>query len=1166
MTGDPPTSSSLLFEDPDLVAPRVEDWLPASSESSAYDTPADPGPPPSEPSRPHHAPQQGWNAAALLNPRGFAPASQPRTPAPNGFSPLTAPPPLTFEFSSAGGGPYQSNGHAHPRPHGMPTDVDEAVPVGKPNNIGAMIERNYGLQDRSAVRSPKRRKVDANGEAISQSTFHGGSGGILADGIKEQQKNPASLETVDLTAGRAGPSILPRALSNPCAAGGDDDVVLIEKPFDQEACFGMLENAHVICNRIPSPKPGIQALGGPNYWPLVKIVLRRQVNDNTNNIQVYDHTRQVFGRIDPNSAAGLAALLDMPDLRLRTEARIPSRRKMPGEVAGLPLRPSQSLKIELTLYGRSKYARGAAKYLADRSLFLAKPLRIESGIPYINPLGPRPAPALLAQTSRLPERYVAPAPQVSRTVEEIRSDVIGIFDNMTKSEDLPEMEPNDRIQTELLQHQKQALYFMTHREKPLSEQANEKMAPSIWQKQLAPNNQTVYYNVVTGQSERQRPPDTLGGILADMMGLGKTLSVLSLIAATLEDGEKWASQPPIQPRAPPEKKKGPHPARDFEAPVPASFDLTKLKKNGRGTLLVCPLSTITNWEEQIKQHVKAGALTYHIYHGQNRCKDVDVLSDMDIVITTYGSVASELTLRKKGKSGSFPLEEIGWFRVVLDEAHMIREQSTLQYKAICRLQANRRWAVTGTPVQNRLDDLGSLLAFLRLKPFEERTKFVNHIVTPFKVADPEIIPKLRVLVDTITLRRKKDKINLPGREELTVRLNFSKEEQHLYDLFAKSASDRLTALTGRRERVLGGKTYMHILQSILRLRLICAHGKDLLNDEDFASVSGTTVDFAISVDDDDEDRPALTEDKAYQMFDLMLETGNDLCINCKRKLGTNDDADLRSERQEDLLGYMTPCFHVYCPDCISHFKDEQLGFSYTSGSAGTCPICEQPVRFSVVDLRHGRADAEHEGHVNAKAVAAKGGKVVRLDGYTGPHTKTQALVGYLLQSKAESEAQPDEAPIKSVVFSGWTSHLDLIELALNKVGIKYCRLDGKMTRIARTQAMETFREDPSVHVILVSIMAGGLGLNLTAGNNVFVMEPQFNPAAEAQAVDRVHRLGQKRDVRIIRFIMNGSFEENMLEIQAKKIQLANLSMDRTQRIDKAEAARQRLQDLRSLFR
>jgi SNF2 family DNA or RNA helicase len=140
-------------------------------------------------------------------------------------------------------------------------------------------------------------------------------------------------------------------------------------------------------------------------------------------------------------------------------------------------------------------------------------------------------------------------------------------------------------------------------------------------------------------------------------------------------------------------------------------------------------------------------------------------------------------------------------------------------------------------------------------------------------------------------------------------------------------------------------------------------------------------------------------------------------------------------------------------------------------------------------------------------------------------------------------------------------------LALNAAGITFVRLDGSMTRTARTNAMEKFREDNNVEVILVSIMAGGLGLNLTAGNNVYVMEPQYNPAAEAQAVDRVHRLGQKRPVRTVRYIMQDSFEEKMLELQEKKMKLASLSMDgQSKALDKAEAARQKLMDLRSLFK
>jgi SNF2 family DNA or RNA helicase len=125
-----------------------------------------------------------------------------------------------------------------------------------------------------------------------------------------------------------------------------------------------------------------------------------------------------------------------------------------------------------------------------------------------------------------------------------------------------------------------------------------------------------------------------------------------------------------------------------------------------------------------------------------------------------------------------------------------------------------------------------------------------------------------------------------------------------------------------------------------------------------------------------------------------------------------------------------------------------------------------------------------------------------------------------------------------------------------------------MSRKARGDALDEFRDDPTIIVILVSITAGGLGLNLTTANKVYVMEPQYNPAAEAQAVDRVHRLGQKRPVETVRYIMNDSFEEKMLELQDKKNKLASLSMDGEgrSRMDKTEAARKRLEDLRSLFK
>ncbi|KAK4126305.1 hypothetical protein N657DRAFT_654711 [Parathielavia appendiculata] len=1106
-----------------------------------------------------------WSPAALLNPSkdGAIPPARPQSagaiPSSSTRFPAPAQPEMSFQFASPGeslavdfaGIPAASSATASTR--NIPLHHPPTMPIFQ-NGFGQNIDRLYNVQDRVNVPQPKRRKTmnenDSSPSPSTHNSFSSGTGNsILSQHIKQQQLGDSNQprpsqqprEMIDLTEGDSGPVTPAQTPKDPIK--------------DEEVCYGMVEGASINCHKVPAPKPGMVSINGDGYWPLVKVVLKRKADDQTNKIYVYDHTRQIFGTVDAKTAECLAPLLDSK-LQIRTDCRIPLRRKLPGEQVGQSV--SLSYKFELMLYGPRKYANQVGNHLLSRKVHLVSPPRVESGVKVYNPIKENRLPVVARFNTPASSSQTRPPP-VMRTVEEIRSEVLGVFDSLPKSEELPEADPDPRIVTPLLKHQRQALFFMTARESEQLPDAGSGLITSTWQRKEDRHGSVVYYNVVTNQTQREPPPPTLGGILADMMGLGKTLSVLSLITTTLDAAERWSQLPPVQPRAP--ERRSQHPFQQFDVPRPASFDLTPVRLNAKASLLVCPLSTVTNWEEQIKQHIKPDSFTYYIYHGPNRNKDVEQLANFDLVITTYGSVVSELNARIKRKRGVFPLEEIAWFRIVLDEAHTIREQNTLGFKSICRLQANRRWAVTGTPVQNKLEDLAALLAFLRLKPFDEKSKFLQFIIQPFKMADPEIVPKLRVLIDTITLRRLKDKIRLPERTDEVIKLEFSPEERQVYDWFAKNASDRVRALTGQaigQDRIVGGRTMIHILRSILQLRLICAHGKDLLNDDDLADIQGMTPDTPIDLDSDDEDqKPVLQEKKAYEMLYLMQEGNSDNCSRCNGKLGAAEVDDPESDRQDDILGYMARCFHTYCPSCIKLVPNEQDG----------CGVCARLDKCSYVELRRKRADLEHESRV-AKNKGGTG-KIIPDDRYNGPHTKTRALIEELLANKEKSAMCPNERPLKSVVFSGWTSHLDLIQIALDNAGITYTRLDGKMSRTARNAAMDAFRDDDSVQVILVSIMAGGLGLNLTAGNSVYVMEPQFNPAAEAQAVDRVHRLGQTRCVRTVRFIMKDSFEEKMLQLQEKKKKLASLSMDRDPNdriLDRTEAARQRLMDLRSLFK
>ncbi|ESZ98698.1 hypothetical protein SBOR_0936 [Sclerotinia borealis F-4128] len=1097
----------------------------------------------------HATNAQNWTPAQLLNPRSInqtshalPPNSPPNSP-PKIARPAPSPQPI-FQFNTPGGSytpTPPSNPNANSNSNGQNGFASYANTNGQMPGMGSFVDRMHNVTDRDMVPQKRRRIEELTGEG-SRAQFNGSSsGGAYGQYVKgkrvQGQKESCAKQVLDLS-----------------TVDDDDDVVVVGDEQDREVCYGRIEGSQLNAHRIPTPRPGAQVLI-PENWPQIKIVLRRKEGDKTNNIHALDCTREIIGCVDVNTAIGLTPLLDSPTISVRTAARILTRKRTAeDQSAGSPC--SVRFNLDLNIYGKKKHALQIGRFLSQKQLWLRTPLSVEAGIELYNPHAIEKPFRNLQPASNTYSSYASRSQAPVRTTEEIRNDVLGVFDSLPRSENLPEMEPNSLITTELLKHQKQGLHFMTNREKERNYEMQDKC--DLWKLSHGNNGQKIYYNVITGDQERKSPPQVLGGILADMMGLGKTLSILSLVVTTLDDAKDWAERKPSQSdqREQPVAKSG-------KAVSQPKVEPTTLALNCKTTLLVAPLSVISNWEDQIKAHVQPGALKYYIYHGANRIKDVKKLSEYDVVITTYGSVASECNNRNKKKDGKYPLEEMNWFRIVLDEAHMIREQSTLQFKAICRLSAQRRWACTGTPVQNRLEDLGALMNFLRVKPFDG-SGFAQHILSPFKICDPEIIPKLRLLVDSITLRRLKDKIDLPKRHDQIARLDFSDEERMIYDIFEKNATDRLKVITSQGESALGGKTFHHILQSILRLRQVCAHGKDLLSAEDLKIMNGLSKDSAIDLDSEEyEDRDGMTPKQAYDMFKLMKETGSDSCLMCNRKIGPQDVVDSDGDSKDEVIGYMTPCFHIICGFCIGTYKFqlEEMAFG---GSLVGCPTCHQQISPSIFPLKQEEVDKEEESRLKTKE-CAKAGK--DLSNYGGPHTKTIALLHDLLESRRDSEANPDEPPIKSVVFSGWTTHLDLIQFALQENNISYTRLDGKMSRVARSVAMEKFREDPMIVVILVSIAAGGLGLNLTTANKVYVMEPQFNPAAEAQAIDRVHRLGQKREVQTVRFIMNNSFEEKMLQIQDKKQKLASLSMDSQKgKLDKKEASVRRLEELKDLFR
>lgn len=147
-------------------------------------------------------------------------------------------------------------------------------------------------------------------------------------------------------------------------------------------------------------------------------------------------------------------------------------------------------------------------------------------------------------------------------------------------------------------------------------------------------------------------------------------------------------------------------------------------------------------------------------------------------------------------------------------------------------------------------------------------------------------------------------------------------------------------------------------------------------------------------------------------------------------------------------------------------------------------------------------------------------------------TKISSLLAELETIRKASGSQ------KSVIVSQWTSMLKVVALHLKKQGLTYATIDGSVNPKQRMDLVEAFNHSGDPQIMLISLLAGGVGLNLIGGNHLFLLDMHWNPSLEDQACDRIYRVGQQRDVVIHRFVCKGTVEEKILQLQEKKKDLA----------------------------
>ncbi|GMM38568.1 DNA-dependent ATPase [Saccharomycopsis crataegensis] len=497
--------------------------------------------------------------------------------------------------------------------------------------------------------------------------------------------------------------------------------------------------------------------------------------------------------------------------------------------------------------------------------------------------------------------------------------------------------------------------------------------------------------------------NNLSCILADEMGLGKTCQVISFFAY-----------------------------------------LKEISSNKGPNLVIVPSSTLENWLREFQKFCPT--LKVSPYYGSQKerfeLRMTLEETEFDVLVTTYNLATGNKDDMKFLRSRKFNI-------IVYDEGHMLKNSNSERYQKLMKIPGKFRLLLTGTPLQNNLKELISLLAFILPNLFREKQQdlqvlFNQKATTSSKddgsrkdfnpLLSVRAISRAKTMMTPFVLRRKKQQVlkNMPKKETFIEYCDNTDIQQDLYEKQlekGRKATEESSELDKNRDQ--SSNIIMSLRKASIHPLLFRIHftepllrkmAKDIMKEPQYRDAN---VQFIF------EDMEVMTD------FEL-----HNLCLKFPKTIGK-----YKLDLSEEILN---------------------------------------------------------------------SGKFMKLK---------ELLPNFIIQGD------------RILIFSLFTQVLDILEILLNELSIKFLRLDGSTSVELRQDIIDQFYQDESIKVFILSTKAGGFGINLACANTVVILDQSFNPHDDRQAEDRAHRVGQTREVRVYRMISQNTIEENIYNLAQQKLAL-----------------------------